>query len=371
MPAIAQQHSRIDDSTTSILKELNLQVAKLDSVVMEQEKQRRIAEHNATRNLQKLYDDDLRALRLGLDNGIDIEKELDATKKFIALFNYVTLVVDVNNPSSLSVGKPFTEIVIESATSYLLPVYPNNTINENARSKFRAILTSIYNAPITQGLLNSNPISSTINAAISQAGFFERQTSQTITSRGLRNGIELQTSNSVGPSFSDTQLNRFYLDIQGRVDFYNRLLTINNQSKEAVAELNAEYVVVSRSLRAGRTEICRLLGIPSDSNVTNEFHDKFEKRDITPQEITAFINDANFKRAISKSNYAARELPNVVLFKQKVLNAIVLNIDKSIALLEEYKSKATSAKLDASLLVDRIADFEKIRNDLIESPKKQ
>ena len=261
-------------------------------------------------------------------------------------------------------------MVIESASAHLLPRFPTDELQQSAKVKFKSVLEAIYKGPLVQSVINSNPISSTINAAIQQAGFFEksRQPVTLVTKKQIKDisetlplKIEVNTANAEGTSFGTKEINEFNTDLEKRIEFYVAINQYGIDQGAITQQLYIEAKLIKKSAKASKTEICKLLEI-DPNNASASFNTKFGS--ITIDQMKNYLTrDANFKKALSLSDYAQERLPEVKEFNTTVIDAVVEYIDGYIKLLNKYKD-IQEAKLNATEISKQVSKLEGIKAGL-------
>lgn len=316
------------------------------------------------KSIKERYEINLLSLRTGLVNGTEIEVLVPAATRLLAAKDLSETLSEINNPTSSSLGTSFSDLVLESASKNLLPKYSKDTDNVKAKTKFSSILGAILNSPITQSVLNSNPISSIINSTIQQAGLFQRSnTNITITKQQLKDKndftLPVNLENTDGPSFGDKELNDFYSEIKDRVSFYDELKRYNTEHSVITERLYIDAGIIKKSLKASKTEICNLLSI-SRENAVQDFETTYNIQD--SELMKNKMNDPKFKKAVSLSDYALEQLPEVREFNKSVVNAMANYIDGYIKILE-YHSKNPKAKLDPTAVKIQISKLNSIKDN--------
>ena len=316
------------------------------------------------KSVKERYELNLISLRTGLVNGTEIEVLVPAATRLLAAKDLSETLSEINNPTSKSLGTSFSDLVIESASKNLLPKYSKDTDNLKAKTKFSSILGAILNSPITQSVLNSNPISSIINSTIQQAALFQkRNTSVAITKQQFKDKNDLtlpvNLENADGPTFGDQELKNFYAEIEERISFYDELKRYNNEHSVITEKLYIDAGIIKKSLKGSRTEICNLLSI-SRENAVQDFETTYNIQD--SELMRNKMNDPKFKKAVSLSDYALEQLPEVREFNKSVVNAMANYIDGYIKIIEEY-SKKPKAKLDLSAVKIQTAKLNSIKDN--------
>lgn len=318
------------------------------------------------KSVKEKYEMNLISLRTGLVNGTEIEILVPAATRLLAAKDLSETLAEINNPTSKSLGTSFSDLVIESASKNLLPKYSKDTDNLKAKTKFSSILGAILNSPITQSVLNSNPISSIINSTIQQAALFQkRNTSVAITKQQFKDKNDLtlpvNLENADGPTFGDQELKNFYAEIQERISFYDELKRYNNEHSVITERLYIDAGIIKKSLKGSRTEICNLLSI-SRENAVQDFETTYNIQD--SELMRNKMNDPKFKKAVSLSDYALEQLPEVREFNQSVVKAMANYIDGYIKIIEDY-SKNAKAKLDPTAVKIQTAKLNSIKDNFI------
>lgn len=318
------------------------------------------------KSVKEKYEMNLISLRTGLVNGTEIEILVPAATRLLAAKDLSETLAEINNPTSKSLGTSFSDLVIESASKNLLPKYSKDTDNLKAKTKFSSILGAILNSPITQSVLNSNPISSIINSTIQQAALFQkRNTSVAITKQQFKDKNDLtlpvNLENADGPTFGDQELKNFYAEIQERISFYDELKRYNNEHSVITERLYIDAGIIKKSLKGSRTEICNLLSI-SRENAVQDFETTYNIQD--SELMRNKMNDPKFKKAVSLSDYALEQLPEVREFNQSVVKAMAIYIDGYIKIIEDY-SKNPKAKLDPTAVKIQTAKLNSIKDNFI------
>ncbi|WP_100075229.1 hypothetical protein [Chryseobacterium camelliae] len=318
------------------------------------------------KSVKEKYEMNLISLRTGLVNGTEIEILVPAATRLLAAKDLSETLAEINNPTSKSLGTSFSDLVIESASKNLLPKYSKDTDNLKAKTKFSSILGAILNSPITQSVLNSNPISSIINSTIQQAALFQkRNTSVAITKQQFKDKNDLtlpvNLENADGPTFGDQELKNFYAEIQERISFYDELKRYNNEHSVITERLYIDAGIIKKSLKGSRTEICNLLSI-SRENAVQDFETTYNIQD--SELMRNKMNDPKFKKAVSLSDYALEQLPEVREFNQSVVKAMANYIDGYIKIIEDY-SKNPKAKLDPTAVKIQTAKLNSIKDNFI------
>ncbi|WP_454045020.1 hypothetical protein [Chryseobacterium sp. Marseille-Q8038] len=316
------------------------------------------------KSIKERYEINLLSLRTGLVNGTEIEVLVPAATRLLAAKDLSETLSEINNPTSSSLGTSFSDLVLESASKNLLPKYSKDTDNVKAKTKFSSILGAILNSPITQSVLNSNPISSIINSTIQQAGLFQKSnTNITITKQQLKDKndftLPVNLENTDGPSFGNKELNDFYSEIKERVSFYDELKRYNTEHSVITERLYIDAGIIKKSLKASKTEICNLLSI-SRENAVQDFETTYNIQD--SELMKNKMNDPKFKKAVSLSDYALEQLPEVREFNKSVVNAMANYIDGYIKILEDH-SKNPKAKLDPTAVKIQIAKLNSIKDN--------
>lgn len=352
---------------------LNSRIMELERSIKEQREAQKLGEAQTQQNTNQAFKDQFKnatqAIQTGLEMGSEIEQIVPSTLRLLALKDLNETLNAINNPTSKSLGTPFSEMVIESASTHLLPQFPNETLKQQAKSKFKSVLEAIYKGPLVQGLINSNPISSTINAAIQQAGFFEKSRNPNIelSKQQIRNisnnsplKIPINTANLEGASFTSKEMEAFNSDLEKRIEFYTIINQYGISQNEVTQQLYIDAKLIKKSVKASKSEICKLLTI-DPNNASVDFNAKFEN--VTIEQIKAFFRDANFKKAISLSDYAKEQLPEVKEFNKTVVDALIKYIDGYIKILNDYKN-IPATKLDPSEIAKQVAKLETIKTNL-------
>lgn len=316
------------------------------------------------KSIKERYEINLLSLRTGLVNGTEIEVLVPAATRLLAAKDLSETLSEINNPTSSILGTSFSDLVLDSASKNLLPKYSKDTDNEKAKTKFSSILGAILNSPITQSVLNSNPISSIINSTIQQAGLFQkRNTNITITKQQLKDKndftLPINLENTDGPTFGDKELNDFYSEIKERVSFYDELKRYNTEHSVITERLYIDAGIIKKSLKASKTEICNLLSI-SRENAVQDFETTYNIQD--SELMKNKMSDPKFKKAVSLSDYALEQLPEVREFNKSVVNAMANYIDGYIKILEDH-SKNPKAKLDPTAVKVQIAKLNSIKDN--------
>jgi hypothetical protein len=326
-----------------------------------------INRRNSDKAVTDQYDAAISSIRSGLEAGGDIELIIPFTLRLIALKDLSGVLADINNPTSESIGTSFTEIVIEAASSHLLPRYKDPSKQENAKNRFKTILSAIYKGPMIQALLNSNPISATINAAVQQAGLFEtdRPSELTLTRAQIRepenNPITLNTANSEGASFTNTEMEAFNNQIAKRVEFYAKMSQYGYDQGDVTQQLYIDAKIIKKTAKASETEICKLLDIDPLSAQT-ELSRKYTSN-LSVDSMKIHLNDPDFKKAISLSDYANEQLPDVRIFYNTVVEELIKYIDGYIQILNDYK-EIQEADLDPRKVDSQIEKMKRIKSTL-------
>ncbi|ASE62116.1 hypothetical protein CEQ15_11740 [Chryseobacterium indologenes] len=328
------------------------------------EESRIITNDEKKKSVKERYEMNLISLRTGLVNGTEIEVLVPAATRLLAAKDLSETLSEINNPTSKSLGTSFSDLVIESASKNLLPKYSKDADNQKAKSKFSSILGAILNSPITQSVLNSNPISSVINSTIQQAALFQkRNTSVAITKQQLKDKNDLtlpvNLENADGPTFGDQELKNFYAEIEERISLYDELKRYNNEHSVITERLYIDAGIIKKSLKGSRTEICNLLSI-SRENAVQDFETTYNIQD--SELMKNKMNDPKFKKALSLSDYALEQLPEVREFNKSVVNAMANYIDGYIKILEDY-SKNPKAKLDLTAVKIQTSKLNSIKDN--------
>jgi hypothetical protein len=331
--------------------------------------QKNIIDETVGANTKERYTSSLTAIQSGLEVGSEIELIVPSSLRLLATKDLTETISAINNPTSESIGTPFSELVAQSAAEHLLPAFSTPLISQQAKTKFKDILKAIFTGPLVQGVLNSNPITSTINAAIQQAGLFEknRQADISITKRQINQvsndspiKFAINTANTEGPSYNATNMDDFNNDLKERVAFYTEMNEYSMDQNNITQQLYMEAKIIKRSTKASKSEICRLLQIEPNDAIAN-LNTKYSVA--TGDEMKNRLKDVAFKKAISLSNFGQEQLPDVKEFNAKVIKSIVDYIDGYISLLNKYKGNA-GAKLNSSKVDGQITRLQTIKTNI-------
>jgi hypothetical protein len=360
--------------TENELTLLNKRISNLETIITDQTRRLEQAENNGQQTVRTQYENAISALRIGLEAGSEIEQLGPATLRLLAVKDLSETLSSINNPTSTSVGTSFADLVTEAAATHLLlPKFKDEAVKQAVGSKFKSVLKAIYEGPIVQSLINSNPISSTINAAIQQAGFFEsdnRQGHVRVTRAQLNNvsranpniDLNFPTGNVDGAPFNETDMKNFNSEIAKRVEFYSRMDKLATEQKRITEDLYIDAKLLYKSAKASKSEICKLLDIPTEDTF-NAFETKFAAGNLTPSRMTSLLNDRNFKKALSLSDYGKEQLPDVKDLNRLVIEKLIASIDSYINVLNEYKGVA-DAKLTPLAVEAQIEKLKGIKNTL-------
>lgn len=322
-------------------KELITRIAALEKSIEETQIATDISQATNTR---EKYKSSLSVIRLGLENGTRIEDILPSSMRLLALADVTTVLTDLNNPTSTTLGSSFTDMTIAAAANNLLPKSPDNLVeNQKVENRFKSIMGAIINNPVVQALANSNPISGTINTVIQQAGLFQSRASVVqLTEKQIKDKkdifLAVDFKNPNGPAFDEPQLKIFYAEIKDRVDFYVELNKLNSKHADTIKQLQIDARVIKKGIKASKTEICNLLGIPS-KDYSQSIDSRYDVQDVNVMK--TFLKDPKFTKALSLSGYAQDQLPDVLEFNESVVSAISNYIDDYINILEKYKNVAS------------------------------
>ncbi|MBE9603154.1 hypothetical protein [Pedobacter sp. MC2016-24] len=354
-------------SSGAVVDSLKKRISNLEESLSVSIKESVVGEKNKT--IAK-YKEGLLSIRSGLEKGAEIEMIVPYTSNLLALKDLSETLALINNPTAKSVGTAFTDMVVQSATENLLPKYTNPVENTTAKSKFSSVLNAIFNGPIIQSLINSNPISSTINAAIQQAGFFQKRETTASLSKQQLNSINSHTSASIavnlgnpdGPAFGDVEINKFNASLQDRVNFYSELNDYGVKQSLETQRLYTELGTIKKTLKASKTELCKVLSI-SPNDVSIALDAKYNPDGLDIDRMKGYLNSQEFNRAIVLSNYAKDQLPDVKDFNNAVIDALIEYINGYITILNKHAGIA-NAKLDKALVAHQVAKLEKIKSNL-------
>lgn len=367
-----------DNLVTSriVIDSINSRILELEKSNQDLKDAQKLAEtqtqQNKNRDFGEQFKNAKQVIQTGLERGSEIEQIFPFTLQLIALKDLTETLNSINNPTSTSLGTPFSLMVIESASTHLLPQFPNETLKQQAKTKFKNLLEAIYKGPLVQGLINSNPISSTINAAIQQAGFFEKPRDPNIelSKQQIRNvsnnsplKVPINTANFEGAPFTNVEMNAFNAELEKRIEFYTTINQYGNSQNHVTQQFYMDAKLLKKSIKASKTEICKLLGI-DPNNTSAEFNAKFDN--ISVDQMKIYLRDANFKKAISLSDYATEQLPEVKEFNKLVVYSLTKFIDDYIKILNDYKNIA-EAKFIPSEIEKQVRKLEGIKS-VLKSP---
>ncbi|GHE31255.1 hypothetical protein [Sphingobacterium griseoflavum] len=318
------------------------------------------------------YEKSLLSIELGLMSGTEIESLVPSTIQLLAVSDLVNVVADLNSPTSPILGSTFVDVAIESASNSLLPKYASKAETDTARAKFKSLLKAIYTGPLVQGVLNSNPISSTINGIIQQAGLFQiDKTSIKITKRQFKDkkdaNIPIQLTNTSGPNFGAEEIRQFYSQIADRVNFYKELNEKTLKNDVVIRKLTVDAEVFEKSMKSSRVEICKLLKISSPDSSNVLLREQYGKKSLA-EKIELLRENSNFVKAVRLSELGVEQLPELKLFNKQVSSAMSNYVDDYISVLNKY-ALIDGSKLDHEAVKRQIDRLKAIKDRLAAYPR--
>lgn len=244
-----------------------------------------------------------RSITSAFDKSLRMESELkiynteiDRTSKILSTL------LDASNPNYQIFGnKSYTDVIIDKAKTRF-----GTTIQGDNKTRFESILDKIANSKILK-FLGANPIGSIVSTVVNTAANF-------LSYNRDKDGYTKDTSTPV----AQPQIDNFLNDIEPIINYYNQLLSANNNFKLSLKKLSSERDKFNDVIIGSRANLLKKLKINIKSeNPTIDFINLYDDTKDEYQTYADLVDNINIKDAIPD---ALKLNDTEVLFEQYKTN---------------------------------------------------
>jgi hypothetical protein len=335
--------------------------------------------------IKSLYIQDYKKIEYSVSSALEGATALSTLAINTRILNVVSsageTMLSINNiSSSESMGFDFKEQLIKIASDVL--VEKTNETNPNSpvvQRNFRInnLITSVVNNDIVQGLIKSNPISSTAYSLINQA-FSASETNfisgvnQVIIQRGFttpndfnsfkKNYSDFSKSwNSLGGEFkginqteriiSDAAIKTFTLKINDYIQIYDSLNIINSNFGMAVRNWESKYIQIVNEASVYKTQLANTFKTEADNKNTDLTMEMAKSRfrtymDTTRVSLKTVIENESLKKPLEKAENFKLMENNINTAYLDFLSIQINFIDSYIEILNNTISKSNDKSND-------------------------
>ncbi len=370
--------------------------------------------------IKSLYIQDYKKIEYSVSTALEGATALSTLAINTRILNVVSsageTMLSINNiSSSESMGFDFKEQLIKIASDVLIEktdeTNPNSPVVQR-NSRIRSLISSVVNNDIVQGLIKSNPISSTAYSLINQA-FSASETNfiagekQVIIQKGFTAPNDFNSFKKEYPNFSnswntlggefkginqtqriipDDAIKTFTLKINDHIQIYDSLNIINSNFGMAVRNWESKYIQIVNEASVYKNQLANTFKNTADSKNTDLTMEIAKSRfkalmDTTRYSLKTVIENESLKKPLEKSekyklmennintaylDFLSIQINFIDSYIEILNNTIAKSNDKSndfqvdLKNLNKTKKKLTDDKKDLEFLVNefkRIAEI--------------
>ncbi len=335
--------------------------------------------------IKSLYIQDYKKIEHSISTALDGATALSTLAINTKILNVVSsageTMLSINNiSSSESMGFDFKEQLIKIASDVLIEktdeTNPNSPVVQR-NLRIRNLITSVVNNDIVQGLIKSNPISSTAYSLINQA-FSASETNfisgekQVIIQRGFTApdnfssfkkeypsfsnswntlGGEFKGINQTGRIIHDDAIKTFTLKINDYIQIYDSLNIINSNFGMAVKNWESKYIQIVNEASGYKNQLANTFKNSTDNKDADLTMEMAKTRyralmDTTRFSLKTVIENESLKKPLEKSEKYKLMENNINTAYLDFLSIQINFIDSYIEILNNTISKSNDKSND-------------------------
>ncbi len=224
--------------------------------------------------LKTEYDKTYSSLRQAIINTDDVQDSIQSTYEKLGLTNLFRNLMDINNPYSDELGFKFSQI-IESKVNEILIQGLEGESNADKKDRFLRIVKKVINNPITDIVLNSNPIGVVVGNIVNVASNFIDSKLEGIERTGLGGAIK-KIAITTNDEISNDKIKLFKNSIKKYSELYSNMLLTSRKLETRSYVIATTFESTYLGAKSLKNKYFGVLGI-NEGDIFNGLDSLFDK----------------------------------------------------------------------------------------------